>query len=192
MELVIDKQLVYEEMDGKPVYYKNYHKVLLSQATFDDVMGSSESQFVVISAVLKELYRTVDDAGYWIATNEAGLHISPGNNLAADIAIFNRTTAPPRVRNFKYQDLPPEVVIEVDIKADTSEFSTPVEYYRQKSRKLRDFGVGKVVWVNTEARSVMFNEDLAPVSWDTPFEVLPGLTLTIGPLVRKFVGEGNV
>ncbi len=190
MELVIDKQLVYEEMDGKPVYYKNYHKVLLSQAAFGDVMGSGESQFVVISAILRELYCAVDDAGYWIATNEAGLHISPGNNLVADVAIFNRQTAPPRVRNFKYQDLPPEVVIEVDTKADTSEFNTPVEYYRQKSRKLRDFGVGKVVWVNTEARSVMFNEDLAPVSWDTPFEVLPGLTLAIGPLVWKLVGEG--
>jgi Uma2 family endonuclease len=190
MELLIDKRLVYEEMDGKPVYYKNYHKVILSQATFEDVMGSSESQFVVISAILKELYRTVDDAHYWVATNEAELHISPGNNLAADIAIFNRQTAPPRVRNFKYQNLPPDVVIEVDIKAHTSEFSTPVEYYRQKSRRLRDFGVGKVVWVNTEARSVMFNEDLALVSWDTPFEVLPGLTLAIGPLVRKFVGEG--
>jgi Uma2 family endonuclease len=190
MELVIDKQLVYEEIDGRPIYYKNYHKVLLSQATFEDVMGSSESQFVVISAILKYLYRNMDDVSYWIATNEAGLHISSGNNLAADIAIFNRRTAPPRVRNFKYQDLPPEVVIEVDIKADTAEFSAPVEYYRQKSRKLRDFGVGKVVWVNTEARSVMFNEDLAPVSWDMPFEVLPGLTLTIGPLVRQFVGEG--
>jgi Uma2 family endonuclease len=159
MELVIDQQLVYEEIDGRPVYYKNYHKVLLSQATFEDIKGSRESQFVVISAIFKYLYRAVDDASYWIATNEAGLYISPGNNLAADIAIFNRSTAPPRVRNLKYQDLPPEVVIEVDIKADTSEFSTSVEYYRQKSRKLRDSGVGKVVWVNTEARSVMFNED---------------------------------
>lgn len=44
--------------------------------------------------------------------------------------------------------------------------------------------------MNTEARSVMFNEDLAPVSWDTPFELLPGLTFAIGPLVRKFAGEG--
>ncbi len=116
MELIIDKQLVYEEMDGRPVHYKNYHKVLLAQATFEDITGSSESQFVVISAILKYLYRSVDDAQYWIATNEAGLHLSPGNNLAADIAIFNRHTAPPRVRNFKYQSLPPEVVIEVAIK----------------------------------------------------------------------------
>lgn len=191
MELIIDKQLVYEEMDGRPVYYKNYHKVLLSQSAFEDIRGSSESQFVVIAAILKFLYRAVDDASYWIATNEAGLHISPGNNPAADIAIFNRSTAPPRVRNFKHQNLPPEVVIEVDIKADTSAFSTPVEYYRQKSRKLRDFGVSKVVWVNTEARSVRFNEDLAPVSWDTPFPLLPGLTIAIGPLVRKFTGGGE-
>lgn len=182
-------ELVYEEMDGKPVYCTNCHKVLLAQATFEDVTGLSESRFVVISAILKELYRAVDDASYWIATNEAGLHISPGNNLAADTAIFNRKTAP-RVRNFKYQNLPPEVVIEVDIEAETSKFNTPVEYYRQKSWKLRDFGVSKVVWVNTKAQSVMFNEDLAPISWDTPFELLPGLTLTIGLLVRKFVGEG--
>jgi len=148
MELIIDKQLVYEEMDGRPVYYKNYHKVLLSQSAFEDIRGSSESQFVVIAAILKFLYRAVDDASYWIATNEAGLHISPGNNPAADIAIFNRSTAPPRVRNFKHQNLPPEVVIEVDIKADTSAFSTPVEYYRQKKPEAARFrgeqsGVGE-------------------------------------------------
>ncbi len=187
MELSIDKQLVYEEMDGKPIYFKNYHQVLLAGVSPSAIMGSSESQFVVISAILKYLYRQLDEQLYWIATNEAGLHLTKGDNSAADIAIFNRKTAPPRAKNFKYQHLPPQVIIEVDIKADTSDFTTPLEYYRRKSQKLLNFGVQKIVWVNTEAETVMFNDELAPISWDVPIELLPGFSLTVGPLIRDFV-----
>ncbi len=73
---------------------------------------------------------------YWIATNEAGLHLSHGNNLSADIAIFDRSILTPNHRDFQYITVPPKVVIEVDIRADLSDFASPLDYYRKKSKKL--------------------------------------------------------
>lgn len=53
MQVILPEELMYEEIDGTPIPYKHFHKVLLSQATTEDITGSSQSQFVVISAILR-------------------------------------------------------------------------------------------------------------------------------------------
>ena len=85
----IPQYLVYEEINGKPIYYKGYEEVLAQQKKMDDIMGCGTLQFLLIGTLLKWLYRTLPDNTYRIATNEAGLHLSKGNNIAGDILIFD-------------------------------------------------------------------------------------------------------
>ncbi len=59
MKVKTPETLVHEEMDAMPIHYKNFHKVLLSQATPEDIIGSSHSQSFVISVILEFLYRTL-------------------------------------------------------------------------------------------------------------------------------------
>jgi hypothetical protein len=188
MQTIVKESLVYEEIDGHPIMYKNFHKVLLSQSTLEEIMGSSLSQSVVVTAILQFLLTHLDKKRYWIATNEAGLHLSHGNNLSADIAIIDRSKVKPDYKNFSYLDIAPTAVFEVDIKADMSDFASPHDYYRLKASKLLDFGVDTVVWVNTQSETVMFNADLKAVSWNTPIslESIPGFVINIGEVVREF------
>ena len=82
--------LVYEELDGCPIYYRGYRDVLAEQKNLEDIMGCSDVQGIIISAVLRFLYREVAEDQYQIVTNEIGLHIGPGNNVASDIAIYKK------------------------------------------------------------------------------------------------------
>ena len=183
---LLDSRLLYEEIDGKAIPYKNYYKVLLNQAKIEDIMGSSEAQFIVVSAILKFLYTHINDKKYWIATNEAGIHLKHGTNLSADIAIFDRGRVLPNLESVNYIAHPPKVIIEVDIKADLSDFASPLDYYRIKSKKLLDFGVEQVIWISTSTQMVMFNESLSPQSWNIPFTIIDELQIYIGELVENF------
>jgi Uma2 family endonuclease len=180
--------LIYEEMDGHSIMYKNFHKVLLSQASIEDIMDSSVSQSLVVAAILRFLFVHLDQKKYWIATNEPGFHLSKGNNLSADIAIMDRTIAKPDPKQFNYQTDPPTVVFEVDIKADMSDFPTPLDYYRRKADKFRQFSVGKVIWVNTDTETIMFDAELNPIPWNTPIRIgtQPELVMNVGELVRAY------
>jgi hypothetical protein len=181
---LFDKGLVYEEMDDKVIPYKNFHKVLLQQATIEDIMGSSQAQAIVISVILRFLYTHLPKEKYLIVTNEAGLHLKKNNNLAADIAIFDRSKVTPDVKNTNYFGDNPKVVIEVDIKADLSDFASPQDYYRLKSRKLLDWGVEKVIWISTVAETVMFDDTLSHQSWHIPFAILDNLVIHLGKEVE--------
>ncbi len=52
----IPDALVYEEMDGKPIYYRGYRDVLAKQKKPEEIMGCSDVQGVIISKVLRFLY----------------------------------------------------------------------------------------------------------------------------------------
>jgi hypothetical protein len=183
-----DKRLVYEEIDGRPIFYKGHQRILVSQLNPEDIRGSSVSQSLVISLILRHLYRFLDASVYEILTNELGLHLSKGNNLSADIAIYNKQLHPLDVYSGTYASTPPHVVIEVDLKADVNDFASPVDYYLTKTRKLLTFGVEKVIWVSTQTHTIMAagtGEDLKPQDWHTPITILPSLTLSIGALVTE-------
>jgi Uma2 family endonuclease len=189
MKTLTHDALVYEEMDGHPVMYKNFHKVLLSQANIEDIMGSSQSQSIVVSAIFQHLFSLLNRKTHWLLTNEAGLHLGQGNNLAADLAIFDRARVVPDIKNSQYVEVAPLIVIEVDIKADMSDFPTPHDYYRKKARKLREFGVHKVIWVNTQSETVMFDDELTSYPWTKPIDlssIIPGLILSISEAIRAF------
>ncbi len=177
--------LIYEEIDGKPVYYRGYQKVLMGLAQPEEIMGTSKGQSRLVMLIVKFLLQHLDEFEYEILSSELGLHLKKSTNLAADIAIYRvETDEDYDIYDDHYADTPPLVVIEVDMKADLGDFASPVDYYLNKTRKLLAWGTERVIWVNTQSQTFMGN-DLKPTSWEEPIEVLPGLSLRIPDLLRR-------
>lgn len=180
--------LVYEEIDGKPIYYRGYRDVLAKQKNPEDIMGCSDVQGIIISAMLEYLYSTVSKEEYKVITNEIGLHIERGNNLSSDIAIYRKSDILRTPLKNKYFDIPPKVAIEIDTKADTSSFNTPADYYYTKTEKLFAFGVAEVVWLFSENRKVMVarpQQDWVIKDWDKPVTILNAYSFSVADLIEK-------
>jgi hypothetical protein len=63
----IPKSLVYEENDGKPIYYRGYKKVLEKPETIEGITGSSIMQSLVISRVFTHLVIKIDKNNFAVA-----------------------------------------------------------------------------------------------------------------------------
>jgi Uma2 family endonuclease len=165
--------LISEMMDGFPIYYKDYKKVLNKQATLEDIMGSSRIQSFIISLIedfLKENFKKK----YWILSNELGMHLKHKNNLSADIAMFDKTEFPSAFfMHDTYSDKAPNVIIEVDSNANVEDL--PFDYFSKKTDKLTLWGVQEVIWVFTKSRKITValpNKAWLTVNWDDDIEIL--------------------
>jgi hypothetical protein len=137
----IPHYLIYEIMDGKPIYYEGFREVLSNKKTFEEIMGSSRLQARIVAVIVKDLnIRLSDD--FEALSNEFGIHLNHKNNLCGDIGIFESSQFLESMDEDKYFDIPPKIVIEVDTKA-AFEFIDDGEYYHNKTQKLLDFGVEK-------------------------------------------------
>lgn len=179
--------LIYEMMDGKPIYYRNYKAVLNKSKTLEEVMGASKFQSVLITYLFKCILKFIDDDLYFVLTNEIGSHIDVGNNISNDIAIFDKKALFEDKIDNHYATIPPKIAIEVDTEADFSEFSE-TGYVYKKSQKLLDFGVEKIIWVMTDIRRVTViekDQDWRIVDWNKDIEIMNGHTFNIGNYLAK-------
>ena len=163
MEPVTEKQprgraipasLVYEEMDGQPIYRKGYQAVLAKKETLEGIIGRSVFQTIVTSAVVGLLMRHLPEH---FVVGEAGIHLSPGNNLVNNIAVYDKKDVRDPLST-GYFDIPAKLVIELDIKADTEDFTTQADYMHVKMATLLAFGVPRVIWITTDSRKLMVAE----------------------------------
>ncbi len=179
-------RLVRETLNGRPLYYKGYRDVLEGRAQPQDIMGSSDLQSLIVTAIVATLWSSIDRKRYKLASSEAGLHIGKGNNFAADVAIFDKATLP--ALKGKYFDVPPKVMIEVDIRIDWDESANDLNYTLEKSQTLFDFGVERVLWVLTASRKVAVMEagkDIIITDWSNDILVLEDCTLNIKNLLDE-------
>ena len=66
------KDLIYEEVDGKPIYYKNYKLVIKGKKTTEEVMASSSLQVRLKSELSYYLNKTLREKGYIVLVSELG------------------------------------------------------------------------------------------------------------------------
>lgn len=59
-EKKIPDALIYEVMDGKPIYYRGYKEVLSGKKSIEDIMASSTLQAFIITYLLKVLLRNLE------------------------------------------------------------------------------------------------------------------------------------
>lgn len=134
------------------------------------------------------MFRTLDEAKYWFASNEAGVHIDHRNNLSHDVAIYERSVLTADKINVRYANVPAKVAVEIDVKADISK-TEDKNYVNLKTQKLLDFGTDRVIWVFTDSQQVMVADRNADawltMNWHRDLELLDGQTFNIGAYLEQ-------
>ena len=183
----IPDYLVYEILGNKKIYYKNYEKVLSGELPPEAIMGSSDLHAWIIDLILKVLYSNLNHKNYRIFSGEVGYFYTPSRSkkwLNLDIAIISKEKL--KKPKGTYLKIPPEVVIEVDTKADLSDIGD--EYYIIKTEKLLKSGVKKVIWVFTDAKKIQIAESKKPwiiVDFDYDFEIIDNINMNLEKLLKE-------
>jgi len=183
----VPKSLVYEILDGRPIYYKGYKEVLAGNKTLEDIMGSSALQAEIVTYLLRLLFAGIDLSKFRVLTNEIGSHLDKRNNLSNDIAVYDKKILTGDMIDVHYPNVPAELVIEVDVDADMEEGSDN-EYIQIKTQKMLEFGVKKVIWITTKTRKVMsatLNEDWLVMDWNKDIEVMEGIRFNIAAYLEE-------
>jgi len=184
----IPREFIYEEIDGAPLYYRGYREAITQNLSVENIMGSGELQSRITAAILKFLYRNLEDSLYEVVTGEAGLHLKKNTNLSADIAVYDKEILKKRKPENKYFDIPPLVNIEVDAKAELRDYPAGHDYPHIKTQKLLDFGVQQVIWFFTPSRKVMIarpNQPWMTTNWDQPVQLLENYTFSLTALLQQ-------
>ncbi|RME12022.1 MAG: Uma2 family endonuclease, partial [Aquificota bacterium] len=63
----VPEVLIYEMKRGKPIYYRDYQKVLSGEKTPEEVMGSSKIQWFILYLIYSYLVQKLDRNRYIIA-----------------------------------------------------------------------------------------------------------------------------
>ncbi len=187
-KIEIPEALVYEMMDGKPIPYRGFEAVLNQEKEPEDIIGSSGLQSIIVSAILRHLFRVLPEEKYEIVTNEAGLHLDKNNNLSTDIGIYLSEKLPVASLTNHYLNIPPQLAIEVDTKASMVSFNNPADYYHKKTQKLLDFGVEMVIWIFSESKKVMSanaGEDWITADWHKEINLLNGVMINLSEILKK-------
>jgi Uma2 family endonuclease len=183
----IPSYLVYEEMNGKPLPYKGYLDVLSGKKKFEEIMGSSSLQSIIVYIIGLYIGNKINRKKYFVGTNEAGLHIGHGENLANDIAIYERANT---VLDDKYFTKAPKIVIEIDIKIDLSEseWTNEWDYVIEKSKKMLNFGTEKVIWITTKSKKIFVSsptERWYIVNFDEDIPLFDNVTLNLAKIFEE-------
>ncbi len=183
----IPTALIYEIIDGKPIYYNGYKAVLKGDKTIEDIMATGVRQTRMLNAIQGHLQKKHANENLTIFVGEIGIHISTNNNFSCDLVIFEDAVLNTLENNNKYFPVPPKIIVEVDTDADLSEVNF-VRYMLSKTKKLLNFGVEKIVWVFSEYQKVMIavpNGDWITRDWDKSIEILDGDTLNLAELFKS-------
>ncbi|WP_457639145.1 Uma2 family endonuclease [Persephonella sp.] len=184
----VPKELIYEMRYGSPIYYRDYDRVLSGEKSLEEVMGSSKIQWFLVYLILKFLMKNLDTDKYIIATNEAGFQWAPRSWRNLDIAVFDRKKLKKEKLDQKYVKTPPEVVIEIDTKADLRKYGDFMNYMREKTNDLLNAGVKKVIWITTFDKKVMVAEIRKRwfiTDWDDTIELIDGININIKKLLEE-------
>ena len=182
----IPEQLVYELVDGKPIYYNGYKEYLKGKKQIEELMGSSYLQSLIITNLVFFLMSKLDKK-YRVLTNEIGIHIKDSNWRAADIAIIEKEKLKNIKKTNKYLKIPPKVVIEIDTKAELEEVKDSFGYFHKKTDQLLNFGVEKVIWIFTDSEKIMVserNKDWQILNWKKNIKIIDELEVNLDRIIN--------
>lgn len=183
---VTPESLIYETLNGRPLYYKGYRDVVAGTLKPEAIMGSSDLQSIIITTLVGTLWNAINRKVYQLASSESGLHINLGNNLSADLAIFDKATLG-KLKG-KYFDVPPKIVIEVDIKIELKDTDGDLAYVAEKTQALFHFGVERVLWVLSKTHKVIIiqpGQDWIVTDWANDVTVMDGCVLNVKNLLDE-------
>lgn len=184
--LEIPENLIWEVLDGQPLYRRGYKDVLKKLKTVEEIMGTSSYQAIITSYLSRLLLQNLDENAYDILTGEPGLHFEKKDNVSNDIAVHE--ILPAHKITTKYADYPPKLVVEVDIDIDPDSMPE-IEYLQKKTSKMLDFGVERVVWILTYVKRVIIadrqKDTWFMVDWSSDIELMEGIKFNIQQFLDK-------
>ncbi|WP_297452814.1 Uma2 family endonuclease [Persephonella sp.] len=184
----VPRALIYEMRKGSPIYYRDYDKVLKGELSLEAVMGSSGLQAWLIDIIITFLKSVLDKSKYIILTNEVGYKFAPRSWYNLDIAIWEKDKVKPYLTQDKLIPVAPEVVIEIDTKADLRKFENPQDYFHRKTQDLLDSGVKKVIWIFTKDKKIWIAENKKPwliVDFDYEVPVMDKIKFNLKKLIEE-------
>ena len=184
----IPKALVYEMRKGSPIYYRDYDKVLSGELPLEAVMGSSGLHSWLVDLVITFLKSILDKNKYKVLYHEVGCKFAPRSWYNLDIAIWNKEKVKPYLKENKLIPVAPEVVIEIDTKADLRKFENPQDYFHRKTQDLLDSGVKKVIWIFTKDKKIWIAENKKPwliVDFDYDIPVMDNIKFNLKKLMEE-------
>ena len=185
-DVAIPEALIYEMVNGKPIYYRGWREVLKNEKTIEQVMASSYIQSFLINEIAFVLNKDGLRKNYIILTNEAGLKFKKGDWRAADIALLLKSVMKGIKLHNHYVEQKPSIIIEVDTKADADNLAA---YYKDKTKHLHNEGIQKVIWVFTETEQIMVAEPdkhWEIFDWSETVEVVEGVGFNVAELIADF------
>jgi Uma2 family endonuclease len=178
--------LIWEVLDGQPLYRRGYKDVLRKLKTLEDIMGTSSFQSILNSYIYRLLVQNLDENRYDILTGEPGLHLEKNDNISNDIVVHE--LLPAHKITTKYANYPPKLVVEIDIEIDPDSMPE-IEYLQKKTSKMLEFGVERVVWILTYVKTVIVADrernTWYMVDWASDIELLEGITFNIQQFLDK-------
>ncbi len=184
-DLTVPDALIYEMVNGKPIYYAGWRDVIIGKKQIEQVMASCLIQSYLVGETFAAAHRQLRKK-YILGTNEAGLKFQKGDWRAADIAIWTKESLKNTPLHAHYSEIIPEIVIEVDTKADLSDLPN---YYFDKTKQLHERGVRRVIWILTSSEKVMVAERgqaWTVDDWSKTVEIVDGSTVNVGELIADY------
>lgn len=185
----IPRHLIYEMDEGKPVYYKWYKENLNGNEKHEETIPESNLQVWLKSQLsFLLMFFLKDNKNYVVTVGEQGLSFKKKSWRGADIAIFRR-------ENFQltkeFAKLPPEIVIEINIKGYYDTQEKALADYERKNAQLFEFGVKKIIWIFTEPQhiTVLTPTERKNYGWPDTVPVLEDVTFNVQALIDKFEKE---
>ncbi len=183
----VPSYLIYETLNGRPLYRRGYRDVLAGKKKPAEIMGSSSLQAMLVSLIHGFLFTNINRKQYLLVTNESGVHLDKGSNLSNDIAIFDKASN--LTLNEKYFNVPPIIAIEVDVNIEPEEFEGKESgYVHEKTERLLDFGVERVIWITTQPKKIFVATRIAPwltQNWDADVAVIDNVVLNLAGLLTE-------
>jgi hypothetical protein len=178
--LRVPKSLIWEVLDGQPLYRRGYKDVMRKLKTIEEIMGTSSYQAALNGYIHRLLAKYLDENRYEIWAGEPGLHLEKNDNISNDIVVHE--ILPANKLTIHYADYPPKLVVEIDIDIDPDSMPE-IEYLQKKTAKMLDFGVERVVWILTYVKKVIVadrqKDTWLMVDWASDIELMNGITFNI-------------
>lgn len=181
----IPEALIYEIVDGKPVYYKGYKEVINGKQQLESVMADSTLQTWLKTNLGFLLMQLLKGKGYEIMSGELGILTTWGNRRGADVSIFREDSL---ILDEHYSKTAPEIIIEIDIQAELED-EDEMNYIVGKINDYHRFGVKRVIWIFTSSKKITVAEPgkkpWMTYDWDEDIETIEGATFNLESMLGE-------
>ncbi len=189
-ENVIPASLIYEMDEGTPIYYRGYKEVLNKKKTLEQITGSSALQSLLIVLIIKHLSNHLSN-DYAILSSELGFKFAHKSWRNLDLAIYDKRKIADKsvFLSNKYIEIAPEVVIEIDAKAEFTESLDFDSYFQKKTDQLLEADVQRVIWIFTATKKHLVavkDQKWEIDNWTTDVAVTKDISLNIPQLLESF------